>query len=162
MNPGSAGVPPAARPTATRQRDANAPRHHAPVQRFNARTLARGILPLTLFRPTGEGTAFGCVEISKRPTEFLRLRILQKPADNSPSPTPLRQSASRRRVGWERAGVGIRYFSPATTSTKPTSIYCPPPVWWQWTAIKFFPGFSAAIPAAFGGRLKYSDTYPFG
>ena len=31
MNPGSAGVPPAARPTATRRRDASAPRHHAPV-----------------------------------------------------------------------------------------------------------------------------------
>jgi hypothetical protein len=44
MNAGSAGVSPAARLAATRRRDASAPRHHAPVQGFNARTLFWGIL----------------------------------------------------------------------------------------------------------------------
>ena len=32
----------------------------------------------------------------------------------------------------------VTYFF-STTSTNPTSMYCPPPVWWQWTAITFFP-----------------------
>src|SRR5262249_12137101 len=40
------------------------------------------------------------------------------------------------------------------TSTRPTSIYWPPRVWWQCTAITFLPGFIAARPALLGGRLK--------
>ena len=39
MNPGSAGVPPAAGPTATRRRDASAPRHHATGHGSEVQTL---------------------------------------------------------------------------------------------------------------------------
>lgn len=42
------------------------------------------------------------------------------------------------------------------TSSKPTSMNWPPPVWWQWTARRFWPGLRAALPAGVSGRSSYS------
>jgi len=43
------------------------------------------------------------------------------------------------------------FFTPGRTSTMPRSMYWPPPVWWQCTAITFLPGLRAALPCSLSG-----------
>ena len=62
---------------------------------------AQNALTLTLSRPTGEGTAIGRSLLSPSASHYLRLRLHQPAADDSPSS-----------IGWERAGV--RGFSSFT------------------------------------------------
>jgi len=67
---------------------------------------------------------------------------------------------TRRTVS--RATRGARYFAWAgTTSTRPTSTYCPPAVCLQWTAKRFLPGLRAALPSGVIGRSSYSPWKPF-
>ncbi len=40
----------------------------------------------------------------------------------------------------------MTYFA-SRISTRPASMYWPPPVWWQWMATTFLPGLSAARAA---------------
>src|SRR5437773_1562827 len=45
-------------------------------------------------------------------------------------------------------------------STSPASMYCPPVVWWQWTAIRFSPFFSAFSASVLSGRRWYWTRQP--
>ena len=54
---------------------------------------------------------------------------------------PLPPAPSPKRRG------GADHF-PTTNSTSPTSMYCPPPVCLQWTAMEFLPSFKALRPSA--------------
>ena len=42
----------------------------------------------------------------------------------------------------------------ASRSTSPISMYCPPAVWWQWIAMRFWPGRRAALAVALRGHAS--------
>ena len=60
---------------------------------------------------------------------------------------------SRSSLHWSSLGRRDHFFS--TTSTSPTSMYCPPPVCWQWTAIDVRPGLERL---AARGRQRHLDV----
>ena len=58
--------------------------------------------------------------------------------------------------GWggvgSRRGFDDQRLGGSVTSTRPASIDWPPPVWWQWMAIRFLPGLRVALASAEMGR----------
>ncbi len=60
-----------------------------------------------------------------------------------------RLSSGASEPGWRVKQGGCfhalagKHVSRSTISTSPASIYCPPSVWWQWTAIVLLPAFSS-------------------
>ena len=63
-----------------------------------------------------------------------------------------RRAAESSAVAPSKLRLAAHWPSRLTSSppppTSPASMYCPPPVWLQWTAITFLPGFSALRPSA--------------
>ncbi len=73
-------------------------------------------------------------------------------------PANTRHATCRRREtgGFRRNSPTLVRYRLFTARAKPTSMYWPPPVCLQWTAITFLPGRKAARPAAFSGNNSYS------
>ena len=77
--------------------------------------------------------------------------------------TAMRPNTLKRELPIAARHFGLRAHYRSTTSTNPTSIPCPPVVWWQWTAsVIFAPGFnSAQRRAADFQRFVRRDEAPF-
>jgi len=109
------------------------------TSRFCKFTVGRSTFPFVIGRRSDENAGSG-----ENPGHGVL------PGDGVRSPSE--QRPHRDGVGSRLAGVSGYFLTSGATS--PTSMYCPPPVCLQWTAMTFLPGFSApsAPPRRWGIR----------